>query len=121
MKPDVINLAGKLSLFTEQWSPKIIARMNDHHFKVVKLSGEFVWHAHEDTDEVFMVLKGELTIEFQDGEALLKPGEMIVVPKGVEHRPKAEKECHVLLVEVMGTVNTGDTDSDLTAPTDEWI
>jgi mannose-6-phosphate isomerase-like protein (cupin superfamily) len=121
MKPEVINLTGKLSLFTEHWSPKIIARMNDHHFKLVKLSGEFVWHDHTDTDEVFFVLEGEMTIDFRDGAAVLGTGEMIVIPKGVEHRPRADTECRVMLVESIGTVNTGDTESGLTAPGDVWI
>ena len=121
MKPGVINLAEKLSLFSEQWSPKIIAQMNEHHFKLVKLSGEFVWHAHEHTDEVFIVLEGELTIDFRDGAAVLGPGEMIVIPKGVEHRPRADEECRVMLVEYAGTVNTGDVESDFSAPSDEWI
>ena len=121
MKPGVINLKEKLSLFSEHWSPKIIARMNDHLFKLVKFAGEFVWHAHADTDEVFIVLEGELTIDFRDGPATLGPGEMIVIPKDVEHRPRANKECRVMLVESAGTVNTGDAESDLTAPDDAWI
>jgi mannose-6-phosphate isomerase-like protein (cupin superfamily) len=121
MKPDVINLANKLSLFSDHWSPKIIAQVNDHQFKLVKFAGEFVWHAHEGTDEVFIVLEGGLTIDFRDGAAVLGPGEMIVIPKGVEHRPRAQKECRVMLVEHAGTVNTGDAESDLTAPNDEWI
>jgi len=121
MKPDIINFAQKLSLFTEQWSPKIIAQVNDHQFKLVRLQGEFVWHAHENTDEVFLVLEGRMIIDFRDGEAPLGPGEMIVIPRGVEHRPRAEEECRVLLVETAGTVNTGDVESDLTAPGDVWI
>ena len=121
MKPKTINLTEKLSLFSKHWSPKIIAQVNDHHFKLVKLMGEFVWHAHENTDEVFIVLEGELTIDFRDGAAVLGPGEMIVIPKDVEHRPRAQKECQVMLVEYAGTVNTGDAESDLTAPDDEWI
>jgi len=116
-----INLQNKLSKFTEQWSPKIIAQMNDYHFKVVKVQGEFVWHDHPETDEVFLVLKGQLEIHFRDGNVTLKEGEMYVVPKGVEHKPVAENECHILLVEPTGLVNTGDVQSELTAPNDVWI
>ena len=121
MKPEVINLKEKLKLFSEHWSPKIIAQVNDHHFKLVRLSGEFVWHAHENTDEVFFVLEGEMSIDFRDGAALVGPGEMIVIPRGVEHRPRAKQECRVMLVEHTGTVNTGNAESDLTAPDDVWI
>ena len=116
-----VNLADKLSQFSEHWSPKIVARMNDYHFKLVKLRGEFVWHAHADTDEVFIVLDGELRIELRDGAVGLKTGELYVVPKGVEHKPVAERECHVMLVEPGGTVNTGDASGDLTAPDNVWI
>jgi mannose-6-phosphate isomerase-like protein (cupin superfamily) len=116
-----INLAEKLTKFSEHWSPKIIAQMNDYHFKLVKLQGEFVWHSHAETDEVFMVLEGELRIEFRDGQVDLKSGELFVVPKGVEHRPVAAGECQVMLVEPAGTVNTGDAESDLTAEDNVWI
>jgi mannose-6-phosphate isomerase-like protein (cupin superfamily) len=116
-----INLAQKLTKFSEHWSPKIIAQMNDYHFKLVKLQGEFVWHSHAETDEVFMVLEGELHIEFRDGQVDLKSGELFVVPKGVEHRPVAAGECQVMLVEPAGTVNTGDAESDLTAEDNVWI
>jgi mannose-6-phosphate isomerase-like protein (cupin superfamily) len=116
-----INLAEKLTKFSEHWSPKIIAQMNDYHFKLVKLQGEFVWHSHAETDEVFMVLEGELHIEFRDGQVDLKSGELFVVPKGVEHRPVAAGECQVMLVEPAGTVNTGDAESDLTAEDNVWI
>jgi len=116
-----INLEEKLSLFTEHWSPKIIAQMNDYHFKVVKLQGDFVWHRHDETDEVFIVIEGDLSIDFREGRVGLKPGEMIVVPKGVEHKPFAEKECQVMLVEPAGTVNTGDAGGEMTAEDDVWI
>jgi mannose-6-phosphate isomerase-like protein (cupin superfamily) len=116
-----INLHDKLGRFSEHWTPKIVARMNDYHFKLVKLQGEFVWHRHDDTDEVFIVLGGEMGIEFRDGQVTLGPGEMIVVPRGVEHRPFAERECQLMLVEPAGTVNTGDAGGDLTAPADAWI
>ncbi len=117
-----INLQQKLSLFSEHWSPKIIAQLNDYHFKLAKVQGEFVWHDHPETDEVFLVIKGKLTILFRDGEVTLNEGEMFVVPKSVEHKPVAENECHIMLIEPAGTVNTGDAEnSNLTAPNDVWI
>jgi mannose-6-phosphate isomerase-like protein (cupin superfamily) len=116
-----INFKEKLAKFSEQWSPKIIAQMNDYHFKIVKVQGEFIWHDHPDTDEVFVVLKGQLEIQFRDGSVLLKEGEMFVVPKGLEHKPVAEQECYILLVEPAGTVNTGDIVSERTAANDVWI
>jgi len=116
-----INLQEKLTKFSEHWSPKIVAQMNDYHFKVVKVQGEFVWHDHAGTDEVFLVLKGQLDIHFHDGKVSLNEGEMYVVPKGVQHKPFAEEECHILLVEPAGLVNTGDQESELTAPDDVWI
>lgn len=115
------NLKEKLSLFSEQWSPKIVAQMNDYHFKVVKIQGEFIWHDHPDTDEVFVVLKGLLEIRFRDGSVRLGEGEMFVVPKGVEHKPVAEQECHILLVEPVGTINTGQVIGEKTAPQDVWV
>jgi mannose-6-phosphate isomerase-like protein (cupin superfamily) len=116
-----INFEEKLTRFSEHWSPKIIAQMNDYQFKVVKVQGEFIWHNHPETDEVFVVLKGRLDIQFRDGKVLLNEGEMFVVPRGVEHKPVAEDECHILLVEPAGTVNTGETVSDKTAANDVWI
>ncbi|MEZ4771037.1 MAG: cupin domain-containing protein [Caldilineales bacterium] len=115
------NFQQKLSLFTDLWSPRIIARMNDTHLKLVKIRGEFVWHSHPETDEVFIVLDGSMTIEFRDGAANLNSGELLVVPKGVEHRPIAADECSVLLIEPAGTVNTGDAGGSMTAPVDVWI
>jgi len=117
-----INLQEKLTKFSEHWSPKIIAQMNDYHFKLVKAQGEFVWHSHADTDEVFIVVKGSLEIHLRDGKVELKEGEMFVVPKGVEHKPVAEQEVQILLIEPAGLVNTGSArDSSLTAPNDAWI
>ena len=116
-----INLTQKLSMFSDHWSPKIIAQMNDYHFKLVKLKGEFVWHRHVETDEVFLVIQGAMQIDFRAGSVELRAGEMCVVPKGVEHKPWAEKECHVLLVEPAGTVDTGDAGGDLTADNDSWV
>jgi mannose-6-phosphate isomerase-like protein (cupin superfamily) len=121
MKLDPINLQDKLSKFSEHWSPKIIAQMNDYQFKVVKVQGEFDWHDHPGTDETFLVLKGMLDIHFRAGHVALREGEMYVVPKGVEHKPIANEECHILLVEPAGTVNTGDVVSEKTAANDVWI
>ena len=117
-----VNFEEKLSKFTEQWTPKVIAEMNDYQFKLVKIEGEFVWHEHPDTDEAFIVIEGSMRIDFEDGTSVdLERGEMYVVPRGVRHRPCAETECKVMLVEPKGVVNTGDTDSELTAPNDEWV
>ena len=117
-----INLQEKLTKFSEHWSPKIIAQLNDYHLKLAKVQGEFVWHDHPDTDEVFIVVNGRLDILFRDGKVSLNEGEMFVVPKGVEHKPVAEQECHILLIEPAGLVNTGSAiDSELTAPNDVWI
>lgn len=103
----VINLEQKLSTFAEYWSPKIVEKFNGHDIMVVKAKGEFVWHSHPDTDDFFLVLKGSLTIQLQDGDVQLKAGEMFVVPRGVEHRPVATDEVHLLVIEAAGTPNTG--------------
>ena len=116
-----VNLAGKLALFSEQWSPKIVAMVNDTAVKVVKLQGEFVWHHHEHEDELFLVLAGRLTMQFRDREVVLEPGELIVVPRGLEHRPVAEQEVHVLLVEPATTLNTGNVRSERTVEHPEAI
>jgi mannose-6-phosphate isomerase-like protein (cupin superfamily) len=116
-----INFKEKLAKFSEQWSPKIIAQLNDYHFKVAKIQGEFIWHDHPETDEVFVVVEGHLVILFRDGEVSLDEGEMFVVPKGVEHKPVAENECHILLIEPAGTVNTGNVVNERTASNDTWI
>jgi len=116
-----INLLEKFAKFSEHWSPRIVAQMNDYHFKLVKVHREFVWHQHTDTDEVFLILEGVLRIDFRDGAVELKAGEMFVVPKGVEHRPVAAKECKMLLIEPAGTVNTGDAGGQLTAEDNVWI
>jgi len=121
MNHSSINLVEKFAKFSEHWSPKIIAQMNDYHFKLAKVQGEFVWHKHVETDEVFLILKGAMRIDFQDGAVELKTGEMFVVPKGIEHKPSAAKECHVLLVEPAGTINTGDTGGQLTSVDNVWI
>ncbi|MDH3693973.1 MAG: cupin domain-containing protein [Gammaproteobacteria bacterium] len=121
MKFDPINFQDKYSKFNDHWSPKVIAEMNDYQFKLVKVQGEFVWHDHPDTDEVFVVLNGTLDIEFRVGKVTLDSGEMFVVPKGIEHKPIAENECSILLIEPKGVVNTGGVESDLTAKKDVWI
>lgn len=121
MSDQAINLRDKLARFGEHWSPRVIAEMNDYQFKLAKLQGEFVWHAHADTDEVFIVLEGALTLEFRNKSVPLAAGEMYVVPKGVEHRPVAEQECSVMLVEPRGVVNTGDAGGARTAPNDVWV
>jgi len=121
MNYQAINFQDKLSKIPEHWSPRIIAQMNDYHFKIVKVQGEFIWHDHPETDEVFVVLKGQFEIHFRDGKVVLNEGEMFVVPKGVEHKPVAEQECHILLVEPAGTVNTGDVVSERTAANDVWM
>jgi mannose-6-phosphate isomerase-like protein (cupin superfamily) len=116
-----ISFSDKFAKFSEQWSPKIIAQMNDYHFKIARIEGEFVWHDHPETDEVFIVLKGELKIQFRDGNVVLNEGEMFVVPKGAEHKPVAEQECHILLVEPAGTMNTGDVVNERTVTDSIWI
>jgi mannose-6-phosphate isomerase-like protein (cupin superfamily) len=116
-----INFAAKFAAFDERWTPKVVAEMNDYQFKVVKLEGEFVWHSHPETDETFIVLDGALRIEFLDGAVELAAGEMFVVPRGVEHRPYAENEARVLLIEPRGVLNTGQAGGELTAENDVWI
>jgi mannose-6-phosphate isomerase-like protein (cupin superfamily) len=110
-----INLAEKLSTFDGHWKPKIVARINDYDVIVVKVKGEFVWHKHDETDDFFLVLKGRLTIQLRDRDVELREGEIFVVPRGVEHRPRADEEAHLLLIEPVGTPNTGDAGGPLTA------
>ncbi len=121
MSVNVINFNKKLNLFKEHWTPMIIAQLNDYQFKLVKVQGEFVWHDHPETDEVFIVLKGSLKIAMENKTIGLNEGELVVIPKGVNHKPFAENECQVLLVEPAGTVNTGEVEGDLTASNDAWI
>lgn len=104
-----INLADKLSTFSEHWQPRVVGQFNGHDLMVVKVKGEFVWHKHDDTDDFFLVLSGRIIIQLRDGAVRLGPGEVFVVPKGVEHRPVAEDEAHILLIEPRGTPNTGNT------------
>ncbi|KRA52420.1 cupin [Pseudoxanthomonas sp. Root65] len=121
MSDTAINLKDKLARFSEHWSPRVVAEMNDYQFKLAKIHGEFVWHAHEETDEVFIVLAGEMTLEFRDKAVPLATGEMYVVPRGVEHRPVAQEECSIMLVEPRGVVNTGDAGGAYTAKNDVWV
>jgi mannose-6-phosphate isomerase-like protein (cupin superfamily) len=116
-----VNFADKLAKLSEHWSPRVIAEMNDYQFKLVKLQGDFVWHAHEDTDEVFIVLEGEMEIGLRDRTVTVREGELFVVPKGVEHITRAARECHALVIEPRGVVNTGETGGPLTAKSDVWL
>jgi mannose-6-phosphate isomerase-like protein (cupin superfamily) len=117
----VVDLAEKLSLFSAHWSPKVIARLNDYEIKLVKLKGEFVWHSHDDTDELFLVIDGSLTIQLRDGDVTLGPGQLYVVPRGVEHCPIAEGDVSVMLIEPEGVVNTGGAVSERTASFDDSL
>jgi mannose-6-phosphate isomerase-like protein (cupin superfamily) len=121
MKYEPIVLKDKLAKIDAQWSPRIVAKMNDYELKLVRIEGEFVWHSHAETDEVFLVVEGAMVIELRDGEVRLGPGEMFVVPRGTEHRPRAERECRLMLIEPAGTVNTGDAGGEMTAPNDVWV
>jgi mannose-6-phosphate isomerase-like protein (cupin superfamily) len=116
-----INLKHKLSLITDQWSPHIVAQMNDYHLKLARIEGEFIWHQHPETDEVFFVVKGAMRIDFRDHSLVLREGELCVVPCGVEHRPVAEQECQILLIEPAGTLNTGNIKDEHTQTEELWI
>ena len=116
------NINNKFELFSEQWQPKVIATMNDYELKIAKIEGEFIWHSHKETDETFIVIKGEIEIEFRDGIVKVKEGEIFVVPAGVEHKPMSYKESQIMLIEPKGVINTGDIDSNnLTAKNNVWI
>ena len=116
-----INLFSKYKKITEHWSPKVVAEMNDYQFKLAKIKNDFIWHSHEDTDETFIVIEGKIYIEFEDETVELSEGEMIVVPKGKKHRPYADKEAKIMLIEPKGVRNTGDIVSDLTSDDNQWI
>src|SRR5437762_4040968 len=120
MASEVINFSQKLAKFSEHWSPRVVAEMNDYQFKLVKLEGEFVWHDHKDTDEAFLVVEGEMQIGFRDRTVTLRAGELFVVPKGVEHITRAARECSALVIEPRGVVITGDAGGTLTAKNDVW-
>ena len=121
MSYQAINLRNKFSLFAEPWAPKVIAEMNDYQFKLVRLTGEFIWHDHKQTDETFIVIEGSLRIDFRDGSVEINAGEMYVVPRGVKHKPFAAAEVKVLLIEPKGVPNTGDEGGPRTAVNDVWI
>jgi mannose-6-phosphate isomerase-like protein (cupin superfamily) len=118
---DVVNLTDKFSLINKHWDPKIIAQLNDYHLKIAKIQGEFVWHSHPETDEVFLVVDGQLTIHLRECDLHLAPGELCVIPKGVEHKPSAKEECQILMVEPAGTLNTGDAGGERTIKHTGWI
>ena len=117
----VINFKDKLNKFSDHWSPKVIAEMNNYQFKLVKIKGDFVWHNHENTDEAFIVLEGEMSIQFEDRKVTLNEGEMYIVKKGIDHKPYAENECKIMIIEPNGVINTGNVEGDLTASNDVWI
>ena len=122
MNIQAINFVDKLALIKDHWQPRVISELNDYQFKLAKLQGDFVWHSHAETDEAFIVLNGELCIEFRDSTVTLKAGEMAVVPKGVEHKPYAKEEVHLLLVEPRGVINTGDGgNAERSAQNDVWV
>ena len=117
-----IDISSKYKLFSEKWQPKVIATMNDYEFKIAKIEGEIIWHSHKETDETFIVIKGEIDIKFRDGSVKVKEGEMFVVPAGVEHKPISKKESQIMLIEPKGVVNTGEeVPNTLTAKNDVWI
>ena len=116
-----INLASKYKKITEYWSPKVVAEMNDYQFKLAKIKNDFIWHSHEDTDETFIVIEGKISIEFEDETVELSEGEMLIVPKGKKHRPYADEEAKIMLIEPKGVRNTGDIVSDLTSDDNQWI
>ncbi len=116
-----INFQEKLAKIPDFWQPRVVAEMNDYQFKLVRIEGDFLWHDHPETDEVFIIIEGTLRIDFRDGAVTLNPGEMFVVPKGVEHKPYAEKEVRMMLVEPRGTLNTGQEGGERTAVNDLWI
>lgn len=121
MEQQPINFAEKFSKLANHWEPRVLAEMNDYQFKIAKLLGDFVWHHHDNTDEAFVVISGELRIDLPDGSVTLREGEMYVVPKGVEHKPYAEEEVQLLLIEPRGVKNTGESDGARTAENDVWI
>ncbi|MBK7542864.1 MAG: cupin domain-containing protein [Candidatus Competibacteraceae bacterium] len=121
MQYQAISLQEKFGLFSEQWQPKVIAEMNDYQFKSVRLEGDFVWHSHEDTDETFLVIEGALRIDFRDAAVNVGAGELYVVPRGVEHKPYAEREVKLMLIEPRGVLNTGAQGGERTARNDVWI
>ena len=117
----VVDIAEKFSLFSEHWSPKVVATLNDYEIKLARIKGEFVWHAHDDTDELFLIVEGTLTIQLRDGDVTLRPGQLFVVPRGVEHCPIADGEVLAMLIEPAGVVNTGSAGGPLNAVRDDSL
>jgi len=115
------NFQEKFTKITDQWTPRVIAEMNNNQFKIARIQGEFVWHKHEETDEVFIIIEGTMNLEFRDGSVNLQEGEMFVVPKGVEHKPVAINECKILMIEPRGTSNTGNVGGERTQENDIWV
>ena len=116
-----IKLSEKFAKLTGHWQPRVVAELNDYQFKIAKIEGDFIWHSHPDTDEAFIVMDGELRIDFRDGAVVLRPGELYVVPKGVEHKPFAAREVQILMIEPRGTTNTGDAGGERTVANDQWV
>jgi mannose-6-phosphate isomerase-like protein (cupin superfamily) len=116
-----IDLIAKIGKIGGHWQPRVVAELNDYQFKVVKIEGDFIWHDHKDTDEAFLVLEGQLRIDFRDGSVTVGPGELYVVPRGIEHKPFAEREVKMLLIEPRGTLNTGAEGGARTAENDVWV
>jgi len=121
MENRVVDIAEKFSLFSEHWSPKVVATLNDYEIKLARIKGEFVWHTHDDTDELFLIVEGTLTIQLRDGDVTLRPGQLFVVPRGVEHCPIADGEVLAMLIEPAGVVNTGSAGGPLTAVRDDSL
>lgn len=122
MTSEAINIGRKFDLLEHQWSPRVIAELNDYQFKIARIEGDFIWHSHPDTDEAFLVIEGDLRIDFRDRAAVrIGPGELFVVPRGVEHKPFAEREVKLMMIEPRGTPNTGDAGGERTAQNDVWI
>ena len=121
MKYNQINFQEKFTKILNQWSPRVIAEMNDYQFKIARIEDEFIWHKHEETDEVFIIVEGTMTLEFRDGSVNLQEGEMFVVPKGIEHKPVAQNECKILMIEPRGTTNTGNVGGERTQENDIWV
>jgi mannose-6-phosphate isomerase-like protein (cupin superfamily) len=119
--PQAINLEQKFAKFFDYWSPKVIAEMNDYQLKLVKFQGDFIWHDHPNTDEVFLVIEGKMEIDLPEHTVSVGPGEMFVIPRGTPHCTRAAEECQAMLIEPRGVVNTGTTENELTAPQDVWI
>ena len=121
MRSKKINFENKYKKFSQHWTPHIIAEMNDYHFKLVKIKGDFIWHNHQTTDETFIVIEGEMYIQLENNKVKLSKGEMYIVQKGVEHKPYADKECKILIIEPKGIINTGGEKGDLTVSKEKWI